>query len=398
MNSQLLKIHKMSKFVLFLFFTISAASCNSQEAKSTSTTTASEFPVSVTTTLKNPVVGMAYIERVNERNLAQKIDSVEIKDNRFKFDFKIPNPGIYQLNINNEQLIGLILEGGETLNVTADGTMPEQGTPAYEIKGSKTIDKFNQVASEVQAFGQQKVAIDADFQKANAKRQEELRSQYQKLNDAHRSNIKPMIAELGTSLAGIIAANNFLDPALDGEFLSSLASQLQADGKNHFFANLFVQQMNAKSAGQVGNMAPDFDLVDLKGTPVKLSEMRGKTVILDFWATWCGPCIMSFPGMKQAMDKYKDNPNVKFLFVNTFERVPQDQWKATVEQFVTRRGFEYLNPVLDMGNETALNYGVEGIPAKFCIDPEGKIKYKSTGYMGSADAVFKEMTEWVDGK
>ncbi|MFT7308642.1 MAG: thiol-disulfide isomerase/thioredoxin, partial [Spirosomataceae bacterium] len=213
-----------------------------------------------------------------------------------------------------------------------------------------------------------------------------------------RVTIKPMINELGTSLAGIIAANNFLNPELDVEYLVDLASRVEKEGKDHYFAKLFVQQMNAKSAGQVGAMAPDFDLVDLNGKQVKLSELRGKKVIIDFWATWCGPCIMSFPGMKQAMDKYKDRDDVKFLFVNTFERVSTDEWEATVDKFVKRRGFDYLNPVLDIGSETALTYGVEGIPAKFCIDAEGKISHKSTGYMGSSDAVYKEMVEWIEGE
>jgi thiol-disulfide isomerase/thioredoxin len=391
----------MLKITLGILFAITTLSCNSQataETKSVETTVSQKMPVKINATLTKDVVGTVFLERMNERNLAQKIDSAEVKGNKFAFDFSIDQPGIYQLNINNEQIIGLILEGGENLNVTADGTMPTQGVPNYKIEGSKTIDKFNEVAAEVQAFGQQRAALEADFQKANTKRQTELRGQFQIINDAHQATIKPMINELGTTLAGIIAANNFLNPELDVEYLVDLASRVEKEGKDHYFAKLFVQQMNAKSAGQVGAMAPEFDLVDLNGKQVKLADLRGKKVIIDFWATWCGPCIMSFPGMKQAMDKYKDRDDVKFLFVNTFERVSTDEWEATVDTFIKRRGFDYLNPVLDIGSETALMYGVEGIPAKFCIDAEGKISHKSTGYMGSSEAVYKEMVEWVEGE
>lgn len=381
-----------------LFFC--TTSCHSQDnSEKKGNTTTGELPVSINGTITKAVNGMVYLERMNDRNLGVKVDSAEISPNKtFSLNFAIPDPGIYQLNVANQQMIGLILEGGEKLTVTADGEMPEQGVPAFKIVGSQTMDKFNAIATESQNFGKQSAVLQEEFQKANEKRKNEIRVSYQQLYDSYRATIIPQIESLGTSLAAIIAANNFLNPETDSEFMVKLADKIKAENKNHYFANLFIQQMARKSGGSVGSMAPDFQLVDLSGKTVKLSELRGKTVIIDFWATWCGPCIMSFPGMKQAMDKYADNPNVKFLFVNTFERVSEDQWKDNVNTFVTRRGFQYLNPVLDIGSQTALSYGVEGIPAKFCIDAEGKIKHKSTGYLGSSDAVFKEMVEWVEGK
>lgn len=385
----------VATFAVFLCTT----SCHSQNKSTAATPQTAGLPVSINGTVVKATKGIVYLERMNDRNLAVKIDSTEISPSKsFAFKFSIPEPGIYQLNISNEQTIGLLLEGGENITVTADGEMPEQGVPSFQISGSKTMEKFTAIANESQNFGRQSAAIQEEFQKANEKRKNELRASYQTLYDSYRANVLPQIEELGTSLAGIIATNNFLNPETDSEFMTSLAEKLKAENKTHFFAKLFIQQMARKSGGSVGSMAPDFQLVDLSGKTVKLSELRGKTVIIDFWATWCGPCIMSFPGMKQAMDKYADNPNVKFLFVNTFERVSEDQWKDNVSTFVTRRGFQYLNPVLDIGNQTALSYGVEGIPAKFCIDAEGKIKHKSTGYLGSSDAVFKEMVEWVEGK
>jgi thiol-disulfide isomerase/thioredoxin len=381
---------------LISLFSFSCSSQNNAENPGNS----EQLSLIINGTLKSNLADKVYLERMNERNIPTRVDSSKItNDLKFSFNTKVPEPGIYQVNIEGQQVIGLIIDGGENITIEADGEANPDVMPKFTITGAPNIDKFNVVMAEVQNFGKLRQSLEEEFKLAkNPKAQDELRQQYQMAFNNHRETIKPLITALGTSLPGIIAANNFLSPETDGEYLNQLKDKLNAEGKTHYFANLFTQTIARQSAGMEGSAAPDFDLVNLKGEKVKLSEMRGKTVIIDFWATWCGPCIKSFPGMKQAKDKFANNKNVEFLFINTFERVPENQWKGHVQDFVTKRGFEYLNPTLDIGNNTAMAYGVEGIPAKFCIDPNGNIKHKSTGFMGTSEAVYAEMVEWVEGK
>lgn len=349
--------------------------------------------------LNNSVSGKVYLERMNDRNIPLRIDSVDVAaDKTFSFKGTIAEPGIYQVNIANQQVIGLIMDGGENLNVVADGVSTPDKAATFSVDGSPTMAKFNQVVAEAQKFRQTQTSLQEQFDaiKKDDKKKKELQTQYMSAEESYYNTIKPIIADLGTSLAGLIATNNFLNPERDYDIFAKTAAQLEKEGQNHFFAKLFIQDVKRRSAGSVGSEAPDFSLVDLAGKNVKLSELKGKVVILDFWATWCGPCIMSFPGMKQAMEKYKDNPKVQFLFVNTYERVEQSQWKTTVNNFVNQRGFNTFPIIFDIGGEVAGNYGVNGIPAKFCIDKEGKIKFKSTGYMGSNDLIVQEMTKWID--
>ncbi len=128
--------------------------------------------------------------------------------------------------------------------------------------------------------------------------------------------------------------------------------------------------------------APDFDLVDLDGKKVKLSELKGKTVILDFWATWCGPCRTSFPAMQQLVDYYKPNPDVVFLFIDTFEGktgvTTLDKMQAGAKKTMAEKNFSF-HVVSDLGDEVAKKYKVTGIPAKFVIDKNGMIRYKAVG-------------------
>src|SRR5690606_37836601 len=72
----------------------------------------------------------------------------------------------------------------------------------------------------------------------------------------------------------------------------------------------------------VNEPAANFTLTDLQGNQVTLADLKGKIVILDFWATWCVPCKASFPAMQMALDKFKNDTNIKFLFVHTWERSP----------------------------------------------------------------------------
>lgn len=162
----------------------------------------------------------------------------------------------------------------------------------------------------------------------------------------------------------------------------------------------YVNNLQARLNNEMlKEQAPGFTLTDLDGKKVSLSDYKGKVVVLDFWATWCGPCKASFPAMQMAQNKYAKDPNVQFLFIHTWERSADATTEA--RDYVTQHkyNFEVLMDLRDKDtkkNNVVSSYNVNGIPAKFIIDPNGNIRFKLTGFDGSNEAAVDELSMMID--
>jgi len=115
-----------------------------------------------------------------------------------------------------------------------------------------------------------------------------------------------------------------------------------------------------------GSAAPDFALTTLTGESVRLSDLRGKRVVLNFWSTWCQPCKQEHPLLQQAPDLY---PDVAFLGV-----LYQDDPTAA-RRYLDRQPVAYPQ-LVDPGGKAAIAFGVTGVPETFFIAPDGTIEHK----------------------
>ncbi len=199
-------------------------------------------------------------------------------------------------------------------------------------------------------------------------------------------------AKLGMNDASQFTDDDDLIPVRDdARWTDLLAAVEESHGKEMLaLAQAAQREMPAEQKQQVTENrsdapAPDFTLEQLGGGTVKLSELKGKIVVLDFWATWCGPCKMTMPQIDQFYkNKSKD---VVVYGVNVWER----NGTGGVGPFIEKSGYTF--PILFGSNELASAYGVRGIPTMFVIDKEGKIAHRHVGYNPQIAQILKAQTE-----
>ena len=264
--------------------------------------------------------------------------------------------------------------GEEVLLTDVDGIR-------YDVTGSKFYSQFHEADLVIEEAGKeanefmQKLQ---DMQSAGVA-QDSISKLYQE-------GMEPLLKKVDDAI------NNFIKNHPDWEASAAIIPQLQDLDKmkaavellskkvrnSHvkvFFEEPIKQMEESKKREEesakkqaAGTVAPDFTLNDINGKPLKLSSLRGKYVILDFWGSWCGWCIKGFPEMKKYYEKYKGKFEILGIDCNDTE----EKWKAAVEE----NKLPWLHVYCPKDAKVTDDYGITGFPTKIVIAPDGKI-YKS---------------------
>ncbi len=150
-----------------------------------------------------------------------------------------------------------------------------------------------------------------------------------------------------------------------------------------------IGRLPATPPATVGSVAPAFALADLDGNPVRLEDLRGRPVVLNFWASWCGPCVEEFPLLREAADRHAGD-DLAIVGI-----VYQDRSEAA-RDFMARNGGIWP-AVMDPGDRVAAAYGILGPPETFFIGRDGTIVARQIGQF-SATSLQEKVAAIIDGE
>lgn len=182
-------------------------------------------------------------------------------------------------------------------------------------------------------------------------------------------------------------------------FMKELGDEVAFNKRMSELSNQLQKEMKRESDDKLIDEDPyPFTLKDLNGKMVSLADMKGKVVVLDFWATWCVPCIQSMPAMQQLVNTYKNDPKVIFYFIDTGERIPD--FESAVRRILKAKNFDFqvLFDVKDTKRDIyPVNTGfrVTGLPTKLVLDGNSRVRYRIVGFEG-LDNTVAELTAMIE--
>jgi peroxiredoxin len=311
-------------------------------------------------------------------------DSVQVINGSFNFKGNIIYPvgavivmdptgmGLDRLGMSADNLT-FYLDKGQFAISSPDSIAKAQITGLrINDDNKKLMAQLTPIIEKAKSLAAEKNAATA-AQRNSAEFQNTIIGKQKELQAEQKAALKIFIASNPDSYLSLLALYSVGGPSPDPAELDPLYSSLTERLKNTETGKVFKSTLDGLRVTAIGAIAPDFSQADVNGAPVKLSSFRGKYVLIDFWASWCGPCREENPNVVKVYNKYKEK-NFTILGVSLDKSEGRDNWIAAIKSDGLR--WTQVSDLKFWGNEVAALYKVSAIPSNFLIDPNGRIVAK----------------------
>lgn len=291
----------------------------------------------------------------------------------------VNSDGTFELNgtLKEKTFCVLRLNAGDLVMVIDTNSdleleFPIDSIQNYIVKGSKENEELKTLFGINNSFMKSVQSLEAKYAQYGEsvpplKIQERIRSEYDSLRIANQLNVKNYAGSLTHSIVPYFAAN-FLTPEVDFNFFDQVDQQLYKEFSSSKYAIQLHQKVEELRRTADGNMAPDILLNDPFGKNISLSSLRGKVILVDFWASWCKPCRDENPNVVKLYNKYKAKGFDVFGVSLDDNR---EAWMAAInkDQLLWNHGSDLLK----WNSSVVKLYNIEGIPFTVLVDKDGKV-------------------------
>ncbi|WP_304068015.1 TlpA disulfide reductase family protein [Pedobacter glucosidilyticus] len=328
-----------------------------------------------TTAIQNKKLYFIYIQ-----NNAEVIDSVVINNGKFSFSLDLKEPSVAVLLLQHQgnalkdqgpkDVYRLFIEPGNATLVAKDSIAQAQ------LNGLAIFKQDMAYKTALKTSESKLIALNKEFatltpeKQAKAEIIENFQERYEGLLDERKAQVIGFIKDNPQSYISLFAFNQDLGvDNMDYTQAEALFNGLDDKLKNYAIANIIKQKLDIAKVTGIGAIATDFEEKTPEGIPLKLSSYKGQYVLLDFWASWCGPCRKENPFVVSAYEKYKDKG---FTILGVSIDTDRNAWQKAI-----KTDNLMWAQLIDSTTEISKTYGIDAIPKNFLIDPHGKIIAKN---------------------
>jgi peroxiredoxin len=369
----------MKRFSIVYFVVVLALvfSCSEEKEKVSKPGSINYF---IKATVINAKGDEVYLEEIREKQWVV-IDSTKLTDGKFELNGNVPAVDIYRLRFAENAFVPLLLNTDKIV-FTADLNQPFE---TVVFSGSKENEVYADFNNKMLIFNKkhEELASMLDSLK-NGVNNPILATNYMNEIKATEAEMKVFVEESITANTGspiVFSMLSYADWENEFAFIETSTTAIKQKQPNYKYTEslvnnvtqykTYLEQKAAKAKGNpaaIGKEAPEFMLPDTKGKMVSLSSFKGKYLLLDFWASWCGPCRQESPTVVKAYERFKGN-NFDILSVSLDDN--KEKWLNAIEK--DHLTWTHVGDMKAWESSVVRLYQVEGIPATFLLDPNGVV-------------------------